>query len=300
MRGRCRARPRTAMADTATETLEIEERRRTPALVAAVGGFIFIFAGQALQASGADGADSDAEQLTERTDAFNNLLAGSIVMLIGFVGLAFALNYVYQAAARRSSTMRGTFAPMLPLGAILIGISGILLVFAFDQIAEDFLAGTPITGDAGEDRAEDLITDSNLYEAASFIGIAGLFAFAVGIFYTALNAMRTGLLTRFIGTLGMALSVIVLISQIGIIGILMWTVVVVLIAAGRWPGGRPPAWEAGVAIPWLKPGEQPADVPDREEEPARPEDFEGTATEVESERPGRRDNKRKRKRKQRG
>ena len=56
-------------------------------------------------------------------------------------------------------------------------------------------------------------------------------------------------------------------------------------------------------MPWPKPGEQPAPAPgDEGEELADPEDFEGTATEIEpaAERPARRDNKRKRKRKQRG
>ena len=69
--------------------------------------------------------------------------------------------------------------------------------------------------------------------------------------------------------------------------------------SGRWPGDMPPAWDAGEAIPWPQPGDAPPPAPS--EEPASPEDFEGSATEVEDdgERPGRRDNKRKRKRKAR-
>lgn len=270
----------------------------------AIAGFILVFAGQAIQASGGVGqADTDAEQLTDRPDAFGSLLAGSIVALVGFVLLSVALSFLYSAAARRSNEMRTTFAPMLPLGAVLIGISGILSVFAFDSISSDFLGGMPTTGDAGETRAEDLISENSLFQAGGFVGIAGLFAFTVGIFYTGLHAMRTGLLTRFWATLGMALSVLMLLSQVfgpvGIVGVLVWTVAVSLQAAGRWPGGRPRAWEVGKAVPWPKPGEEAVAVRESDEEAALPEDFEGSATEVAPERPGRRDNKRKRKRKAR-
>ncbi len=287
-----------SMADQAAETLEFERSRGKLAFGAALAGFVLFFVGQVLQTAGTGEVDGDAERLVDRADKFGQLLAGAIVMLVAFVLASLALSFLYRAALRRSDSMRPTFAPMIPLGAILIGISGIMLVFALDGIADDFLAGTPTSGDGAEDRAEDLIGDSGLYEAASFIGIAGLFALAVGAFYTALHAMRVGLMTRFMGTLGMALSVILLISPIGMIVVLLWTVIATLIAVGRWPGQRPPAWEAGVAVPWPTPGEQATPLPDSEEEVASPEDFEGSATEV-SERPGRRDNKRKRKRKQR-
>jgi hypothetical protein len=286
------------MADQAAETLQYERRRGNYAMGAALGAFVLFFAGQVLQTSGSEGVDGDAERLVDRADKFDQLLAGAIVMLVAFVLVSLALGFLYKAALSRSDSMRPTFAPMIPLGAVLIGISGILLVFALDAVSDDFLAGTPTTGDEAEDRAEDLIGDSGLYETASFIGIAGLFSLAVGAFYTALHSMRVGLVTRFMGTLGMALSVILLISPIGMIVVLLWTVIATLVAVGRWPGQRPPAWEAGVAVPWPAPGQQAAAAPEPEEEPASPEDFEGTATEV-SERPGRRDNKRKRKRKAR-
>jgi hypothetical protein len=43
----------------------------------------------------------------------------------------------------------------------------------------------------------------------------------------------------------------------------------------RWPNGRPPAWDAGEAVPWPRPGEE---VP----EPPRPEEpvVEGDAEEI--------------------
>jgi hypothetical protein len=46
-----------------------------------------------------------------------------------------------------------------------------------------------------------------------------------------------------------------------------------LLIAGRWPGGRPPAWETGTAMPWPKPGEEPGpEEPDPAAAGANPAD----------------------------
>ena len=69
--------------------------------------------------------------------------------------------------------------------------------------------------------------------------------------------MRTGLVTRFFGTLGMALGVsIILLGPPGTLLLALWIGWLGLLFVGRTPGGRPPAWEAGEAIPWLRPGEE--------------------------------------------
>ena len=75
--------------------------------------------------------------------------------------------------------------------------------------------------------------------------------------YTPLQAVRAGLLTRFFGTLGMALGVsIILLGPPGTLLLALWIGGLGLLFVGRTPGGRPPAWEAGQAIPWLRPGEE--------------------------------------------
>jgi hypothetical protein len=100
----------------------------------------------------------------------------------------------------------------------------------------------------------------------------------------------------------MALGVsLILLGPLGQIGLVMWFAVLGLILAGVWPGGRPPAWAAGVAIPWPKPGEEageqggPVEGSGREvSEPPLPD--EGVAPEEgpPGETPGQRRKKRKR------
>ena len=73
--------------------------------------------------------------------------------------------------------------------------------------------------------------------------------------YTCLHAMRTGLLTRFWGSLGMALGAV---SFIFFQFTLLWFVYLAALLMGWVPGGKPPAWQSGEAEPWPTPGEKAA------------------------------------------
>jgi hypothetical protein len=117
--------------------------------------------------------------------------------------------------------------------------------------------------------------------------------------YTSLQAMRAGLVTRFIGTLGMALggALVVIAPQLSLLAISIWFGWLGLMFLDRVPRGRPPAWAAGEAIPWPKPGEQAAE--------ATPAVVEGDATEAfaaesNNDNSARRERARKKKRKRRG
>ncbi len=126
--------------------------------------------------------------------------------------------------------------------------------------------------DAREDLADDVIDDTGTLKAGAGLRLPAILSLVFGMVYIPLWSMRTGLLTRFWATLGMALGVsLILLGPLGQIGLVLWFAVVGLMLAGFAPGGRPPAWEAGVAIPWAKPGEDIG-------EPGRP--VEGSGREV--------------------
>ena len=136
-----------------------------------------------------------------------------------------------------------------------------------DEGAEDFAekfepaAGETATA-ACEDRkvedeeARNARADSSLAPLVTGLGIAGALGFVIALFYTCLWAMRTGLLSRFWGSLGMALGVATLIGLLPFL--LVWLLYVAFLFLGKVPGGRPPAWQAAEAIPWPTPGERAA------------------------------------------
>ncbi|MDP9187923.1 MAG: hypothetical protein M3O25_01595 [Actinomycetota bacterium] len=118
-----------------------------------------------------------------------------------------------------------------------------------------------------DDRAEDAIQDASGYGIGGIMGLVGTLGFAIGYFYTSLWSMRAGLLTRFWGSLGMACSVVFVLLAQGAPEILffqeLWFLATGLMLLGFWVGGRPPAWEAGHAIPWTRPGQEAAQgIPD--------------------------------------
>ena len=65
----------------------------------------------------------------------------------------------------------------------------------------------------------------------------------------------------------------------GSLMLVAYMIVIALLVAAWWPGTRPPAWDAGKAMPPPAPG-RPGDAEPREDELAAPEDFEGSATEL--------------------
>jgi hypothetical protein len=122
-------------------------------------------------------------------------------------------------------------------------------------------AATPKTPDqAAHDAREGLADHLNRHTALLIVGgvisTIGVLALVFGMIYTSLWCMRLGLLTRFWGALGMAFGLFLVIPIFPPIpGLVLWFAVTGLMLAGRWPRPLPPAWAAGEAIPWQRPGE---------------------------------------------
>jgi hypothetical protein len=133
-----------------------------------------------------------------------------------------------------------------------------------EKFAEEFDAGAAganpqaecVTTKVEDNEADNAISEASVTDVAEGLGIGGRLGLAVSLIYTCLWAMRTGLLTRFWGSLGMALGVATLLGLVLFVAI--WFIYIGLLLAGKVPAGRPPAWAAGEAIPWPTPGEKAA------------------------------------------
>jgi hypothetical protein len=149
-------------------------------------------------------------------------------------------------------------------------------------------AATPKTPDqAAHDAREGLADHLNRHTALLIVGgvisTIGVLALVFGMIYTSLWCMRLGLLTRFWGALGMAFGLFLVIPIFPPIpGLVLWFAVTGLMLAGRWPRPLPPAWAAGEAIPWQRPGEDLGPPP---EERGQSGTVEGSGREVSDEPP---------------
>lgn len=242
-----------------------------PAGVAAIFGALAVQAGLIVGSSALDG-DGTAERLLEASsgDADGQLLLGVIISAAGFLALAIPLTFFFTAARARSERVLRPLVAMAAIGSVLIAAGLVLNNVSYLDAADSFGASeaqreaqpAESSEDAEEeadDRAEDALGDASGATASALLVRGGALLFAIGFLYTSLWCMRTGLLSRFWGSLGMASAVVLALFFLYFFT-LVWFLAMGLFLLGAWFGGRPPAWEAGTAIPWPRPGDEAAEA----------------------------------------
>ncbi len=281
-------------------TLEWERQWALPAAMSAFAAAVLFVAGTVLSQKGPIAPSTTTELLRDFQDASGSLLVAAVLNALSLALIAVPLFYLFQAASARSPKVRRGLVGVVIAGPLFLGAAELFQWIALNAASSDFAtpgggAGIPIGT-----YADDLIRDQTTFSIAQGLSFAGVLGFVVGTVYTSLWAMRVGLVTRFMGTLGMALaaSLVLLAQAFSLLALMLWFVFLGMIILGKTPRrGRPPAWGAGEAIPWPKPGEEPhAPAPDPDET------VDGTATELDSDanpNSARRDRARKRKRKRR-
>jgi hypothetical protein len=177
------------------------------------------------------------------------ILSG-VIGLLGYIGLAWGAGYLAVATrARRPELPR--WAIYLPIvGGVLVGIGGLLLNYGTVHDAHEFLQ-THRTVQNAEDAG------GRLEGFGQLVSLLGGLVLAVGLFLVALNAMRAGLLTRIWGYLGVAAGVFLILAGGIPLVQMFWLAGLGALFLGFWPGGPPPAWAAGRAIPWPTPQRPP-------------------------------------------
>jgi hypothetical protein len=173
-----------------------------------------------------------------------SFVAANVAKGIGFVGLAWALTFLVAAARARRPEMSRLLVYVPLVGAVLSGIAAILASIAFSAEVSDFLSGPHTVERAETAGGTVLIT-------AQFLGFIGQLLLAAGYVLLSLNAMRTGLITRFLGILGCIVGVLVVVGPT-LLPVMQsfWLLALGVLLLGRWPSGMPPAWRTGKAEPW--------------------------------------------------
>lgn len=288
--------------------LEREQRWARPAAIAAILsaplyiGAMFIDQGgepPTLTALLRIGLQTERFRAIDSSDA--ELLLGAALRTVAFLLLAGALLYLFKAVEARGDRVRGAMVGFAFIGPVLLAVQGLLSTVTQISVASDFVAQASPGGDVFT-LLEGLIDDSTGLEIASSLGFPAILGMVVAMVYFSLQAMRAGLLTRFLGTLGMAFGVgfVFIAPSLTLLMTVLWFMWLGLVFLDRTPGPRPPAWEVGVAIPWPRPGDEQPEPPAE----ALPEGVvEGEGAELgangSGDRSARRERARKRKRKRR-
>jgi hypothetical protein len=257
-----------ALPDTPQQQLDWEARHRFRAAFAAGIAAVAILAGQILEQTLNAGAPSlpllDAlqklaqpgsvrEQASAQVpyaeylqDHAIELIASRVVTAIGYFALAYALTFLAAAVrARRPEFPKWAF--YLPVvSGVLFGVAWI--AGGIGRLSD---ANQVIDGDGTIGSVQDL-GQAGVSNLAGVLLTPAALALTVAIVLVSLNGMRTGLLTRFMGALGMVSGVFQIIQVGASLPLVQtfWLGALALLFAGRRPGGDPPAWRTGRAEPW--------------------------------------------------
>ncbi len=231
------------------EQLEWEARAGRPAAAAAFGAALLPLIGTIVTATSIGATDGEASQfLSAVDDASAGVIAGAVVAAIGTLLLPVALGYLYRATRARRPQVPSIVPPLLLAASVGLAVMLVLQqVFALD-VASDFAAAE----DQSEAAADDLLDDSAV--STTTLVDAGLrVLLGVSILLVSLNAMRAGLLGRFMGIIGIGVGIfyaVPILVEPTLIQ-LFWGTALGMLFLNRWPGGeRGPAWSRVEEVPW--------------------------------------------------
>ncbi|WP_372791325.1 hypothetical protein [Paraconexibacter sp.] len=181
-------------------------------------------------------------------DHMVELLVLSVALAFGALLMGATLAYLAQATAARRAEFPRSVIYAVVAGPVLMAVSELMLQVVVAVRASDFVSG----GDLSTQAAHDALR-SDFLVVSQILRQVGLLAIGFAFVLVALNAMRAGLLTRFMGTLGIIVGVLFVIPLGGQLPVVQsfWLIAMGLLIGGYWPGGGlPPAWQTGRAEPW--------------------------------------------------
>ena len=181
-----------------------------------------------------------AAQLAERHDNALALWTSAILTSLAVALAMAALLYVYRATKARAPETTGRPAQLAAMVAMVLYPIGHVISEAAVLLADE------------ADRAEEArdAFGSGAVLVGETLEFFGTFATGLAFVLVSLNAMRVGLLTRFMGILGIIVGALAVV-QLDVPQLIraLWLVFLGAVLAGRLRD-RPPAWETGRAQPW--------------------------------------------------
>jgi len=193
------------------------------------------------------GADNEREALLRIDEHHSQFFLSLGLQALAYVALAGALFYLARGIMARREEGLVFLWPLIALAPVLLIVGGVLTQIDLGRLADDFLS----SGARTNARAEDLLDDRSVVSSA--VASGGTLCMALSYVLVSINAMRAGLLSRFMGILGVivgALLILPLLPGGGNFLQLFWVAALGFLFLGRWPSGRGPAWDVVEPIPW--------------------------------------------------
>lgn len=230
------------------EALAFEARWRTRAAIGAAAGAVLVLGGGIGLVTTLSSSKTDelTSQLLFYDHHSSSLLLATIVAGLGSICMIAPLVFLFRATKARRPQLPNVALITAWFGPIAAGVGQIALQVVLLDKAHAFAT----TGAQTYAQAKHL-TDEGILKAMQGLVLAGQLSLGFAFVIISLNAMRVGLLTRFMGVLGIIVGVLFVIP-LGTLQVVQpfWLLTLTALFLGRWPNGVPPAWQTGKAEPW--------------------------------------------------
>jgi hypothetical protein len=240
------------------EQLQWERDNARWAAAAAFGAGICTLAGTMVLLGALNPSpDNNVEGIVLVHEKSGQLLLASILQALGTALAAPPLYYLFRATRLRRPQLPVLLRYLVLIAPVAAGLLAVIhqiqLEGVADKLAPNFPADIPEKGKALtelKDMVNDEVGKGPLVAVSGFATAAGL-GIAFAFLMVSLNAMRAGLLSRFMGIIGVIVGVLLVLPILPLpILQIFWLGAIGLLFLGPWPQGRGPAWETGEADPW--------------------------------------------------
>jgi hypothetical protein len=177
------------------------------------------------------------------------LIAGSTLAAVSIGVLTLILLLLFEATLFRRPNLWPHARTLVMVGGISVALASIAHEVVYAIETHSFAVGS----DHSTHAVEQALTKGVGNQIVAYLSLLAGLALVVGLIIVLLNALRVGLLPRWMSFLGMFSGLLILLPNVGATLQLIpafWMVMMGLLCGARWPGGDPPAWASGEARPW--------------------------------------------------
>jgi hypothetical protein len=192
-----------------------------------------------------------ASETERRTRLAVPAFAGGILYLLsGIIQTSTLVLLLLANAARfRRPGMWPAARPMILVGGIALAIVSVGHQAVLALETHNFATGHDFTNHA----VESALTKGTANVVTQYFDLLAGLAVAIAMIVIMINSMRVGLITRWMGVLGIFTGILIFLPIGGAtleVVPAFWLVAMGILYIGKWPNGQPPAWESGEARPW--------------------------------------------------
>jgi hypothetical protein len=219
------------------------------------------------------------------------VLVTTLLQAVSTALLAAPLWFLFEVTRYRRPELPRIMRALVVAGPLLYGILFVARQIAINAIADDVVPQLPLPPSRAEDLIDDKITEGS-FVVLSGLAFAGQIAVGGALVLVSVNARRAGLLSSFMGILGIIVGVLFVLPLLGQLPVVQffWVAALAALFLNRWPSDRGPAWETGEDDPWPTAAELRAEaeaeaVDDSDADRGEPveEEYEEPAEEYEDE-----------------